>query len=370
MNCGSSLTQSIFGCCMNIPIYVLCMIIGWSYYTVVFIICAGKHIQRGALIPNCLGRVPQYISNGMFLIQILVQNPRFLYYPTVLFVVPYHLVLFLFLWSFWRSVKTSIPPVPKQYCLSASETVRFIELDSEPARTEYLEQLVQQKRLPITLNNKRGTVPFCDICFLIKPDRTHHCSSCEKCVPKMDHHCPWINNCVGYHNQKYFLLFLFHAICYCSLSFLSTLGFFIKFVHNQIDFTVDGMHVFFLFIISLVFAIALLALLLFQMTLLFGNSSTLEHFRSPNFRDSAVRQTFSLGFKANFVQVFGSRPLYWLIPIYTRSVLTGRFVLLEKFHRLCSTTRSRFSHTEPILTLFFWHVPSFNVLVADFRKRF
>lgn len=169
------------------------------------------------------------------------------------------------------------------------------------------------------------------------------------------------------------------------------------------------MHVFFLFIISLVFAIALLALLLFQMTLLFGNSSTLgkfvivvgqtfepyvtiyyiymlshlflflsllqsfmraEHFRSPNFRDSAVRQTFSLGFKANFVQVFGSRPLYWLIPIYTRSVLTGRFVLLEKFHRLCSTTRSRFSHTEPILTLFFWHVPSFNVLVADFRKRF
>ncbi|TPP64615.1 Palmitoyltransferase [Fasciola gigantica] len=204
-----------------------------------------------------------------------------------------------------------------QFCLSPSETVRFIELDSEHERNTYLEHLVKEKSLPITLNNKRGTVPFCDICFLIKPDRTHHCSSCEKCVPKMDHHCPWINNCVGYHNQKYFLLFLFHAICYCILCFLSTLGFFIYFVHNQIDFDLNGMHVFFLFVISLVFAIALFALLLFQLALLFGNSSTLEHFRSPNFRDSTVHTTFNLGFKSNFVQVFGTRPLLWLIPIRT-----------------------------------------------------
>ncbi|XP_070208172.1 palmitoyltransferase ZDHHC22-like [Littorina saxatilis] len=51
----------------------------------------------------------------------------------------------------------------------------------------------------------------CRTCQISRPPRAKHCSLCDVCVLKRDHHCFFGGCCVGFHNQRYFIVFCFYT---------------------------------------------------------------------------------------------------------------------------------------------------------------
>ncbi|KAG0372677.1 hypothetical protein BGX24_012724 [Mortierella sp. AD032] len=82
------------------------------------------------------------------------------------------------------------------------------------------ESSAQQPLATLSVSKRNGRPRWCNVCKIVKPDRSHHCSECNRCVLRMDHHCPWVNGCVGFDNYKYFYLFIFYG----SLSSLWVVG--------------------------------------------------------------------------------------------------------------------------------------------------
>lgn len=134
----------------------------------------------------------------------------------------------------------------------------------------------------------------------------------------MDHHCPWISNCVGFTNRKFFMLFLFYIIltlvfclaCEIPLEITEIM----KVTENEKTFGVtDGVRCVAL-LTQLAFFFVILSFFKFHVELVLSNSSTLDNLerqRNPN----AGPNIYDVGAYENFVQVFGTNPLLWAIPV-------------------------------------------------------
>lgn len=224
----------------------------------------------------------------------------------------FHTLLVMLLWSYSAVVLSDPGGVPPNWGPLRDEEIA----DTGPLVVSGYG--VSENPSPV-VDSTNQDVRFCRKCSQFKPPRTHHCSICKRCILKMDHHCVWVVNCVGALNYKYFLLFLFYTFLETTLVSLSLLRMFIAFFSDGDISGTPGqiIAIFISFVLNIAFALSILGFLIMHMTLVAGNTTTIEAYdkkASPNWR-------YDLGWKKNFEQVFGADKRFWFIPAYSREDL-------------------------------------------------
>ncbi|KAK6543086.1 palmitoyltransferase for Vac8p [Orbilia ellipsospora] len=209
-----------------------------------------------------------------------------------------------------------------------------------------------------------GEERFCKKCQCRKPDRTHHCSTCNTCVLKMDHHCPWLANCLGITNYKPFVLFTFYLSLFCLYCCAVSSSWIWEAVIKTDAYMDTYMPVnwVMLAVISGVVGIVVSGFSAYHFYLVFKGETTIESMEKTRYlsplrkrtfpwganllgggssngsgvmgpqalemreRDryneflievtsSQMPNAFDLGWKKNFVHVFGTQALLWFIPV-------------------------------------------------------
>lgn len=272
-------------CCFlrAIPVIFITTIVVWSYYAYVIQIC-------------------------LFTINSIPQK--------VIYLIIYHLLITLFLWSFWKIVFTSPKKIPAEFYLPLNLRSRVESLNNDSEKKSIINEFARS--LPVHSRFVTGDFRFCDKCFMVKPDRAHHCSLCQRCILKMDHHCPWVNNCVCLNNYKFFVLFLFYGLLYCTFVAATSIQFFILFWKSisQPGSDMSNLHTVFVFFVSIMFAISLIALLSYHIYLVAVNKTTIETYQTPYFGSGVQdKNVFNVGFARNFKQVFGQNAILSFFPV-------------------------------------------------------
>ncbi|KAM3129716.1 hypothetical protein pb186bvf_018229 [Paramecium bursaria] len=176
------------------------------------------------------------------------------------------------------------------------------------------------------INENEKNKRFCLLCKRFKPERSHHCSRyrsiiirCNTCVLVMDHHCVWIRNCVGYHNRKYFILFLFYfnltLLLELALLILQNIYLFKDFKQQYDRKKSQVILLFVQSIILILFEILLIKYSIKQIRLVSKNITTIEQLANLN---KPQQNQYDLGLKQNWFEVMGRNSLYWFLPIKIR----------------------------------------------------
>ena len=210
-------------------------------------------------------------------------------YKGLSFLLYYHILFILILWTIYATAKSDPGQVPLYW--------GFYIGDSEVKRTRY-----------------------CLMCNVFKPLRCHHCSMCNRCILNMDHHCPWINSCIGFYNRKFFIQMVFYLIIGIISTILANFSFAYELVLNliasnkiEINKKLFGQIAFMIiYAIDLVMGFILTQFFKFHIKLILENKTTIE---TLDHKEKEFQSKYDKGYWNNWIEVMGITKWLWFFPL-------------------------------------------------------
>jgi len=262
--------------------------------------------------------------------------------PLVLFLYSFAYVTFIYevvyrwlglsIWGIFHFIIENITMVPlyHNYMLAVLTTPGFVPPDWRPTGSEIWNNIIESDSGESMVKEQ---ISYCRKCDSLRPPRSHHCTDVQRCVLKFDHFCPWINNCVGYFNQKFFILFIFnitinttymmffliwrllYGILTADMYKLTSENF------NDLDLILTVTQL----LILVTTNVSVSCLLGYQLNLVFQNTTNVErleikkakrlHTQSQNSHEKFdERSIYDRGLVENFKQVFGNSWRDWITP--------------------------------------------------------
>lgn len=143
---------------------------------------------------------------------------HFIMSASLLSTLVFNAVFWLEVWSYLSTSFTD-PGTPEcpEWQAWADHNRGDDSLEQKSDSTLSIEKSVQDDRAQSSGRKivRPGQRTFCNKCNCVRPERAHHCKFKGTCVLRMDHFCWLTGNCVGWRNNKQFILTLFYGVMTC-----------------------------------------------------------------------------------------------------------------------------------------------------------
>jgi hypothetical protein len=207
---------------------------------------------------------------------------------------------------------TSTTSIKFHTLVSMSLASYYQSIVTDPGRIPEAECWKTGKGLIVYERKKtNGQLRYCKKEGRFKPDRAHFCTPMGRNVLRMDHYCPWTSNCVGYHNHKYFLLFLMYSVMASNMVTIDLLQ---MLTHTTLPagatfFLVEGEC------LSALLSGVLTPFFLFHCWLSSNNMTTIEFCEKKGQNGSSYDSPYNIGVYRNLCSILGDNPLLWPLPV-------------------------------------------------------